>query len=74
MSTEAIGQKYQSAETEVKNYAHKYIKEAVLALWKGERLQGQYITASALSQLIKKRYKFENELDFEVKALNIAMT
>mgnify|MGYP006313247127 FL=1 len=46
MSYEAIAQKSGRGETQVKKHLSRYIKEAVLALWKGERLQGQYITAT----------------------------
>ena len=52
MSSEAIAQKSGRGETQVKNKLSRYIKDAVLALWEGERLQGQYITVTVLSPML----------------------
>ena len=43
-----------------------------MSFWRGERLQRQFVTASVLSELIKKRYNFEDVLDFDVRTMVIS--
>ena len=56
-----------AGDRQIKISVYLYIAEAVRTLAREDRLRGSYITANALSQVIKKRYLFVIELDFNVE-------
>jgi hypothetical protein len=74
MFTGAHTPNWQGAEAEVKSSVSLYIKEAVVALTRDDRLHCKYMTANVLSKLIQKRYTFIDVLDFDEPSLNGAMT
>ena len=74
MFTQSTAQNSRQVPRQVKEKLSLYIKEAVMSFWRGERLQRQYITASVLSELIKKRCIFRDVLEFDEPTLNGAMT
>ena len=74
MSREAITPNSQVTSTRVKSNRSLYVAEAIRALTRDDRLCGRFITADALSQVIKKKYDFSDELDFDIAMLNRSIT
>ena len=72
-ASEAVTPSYQVNCTRRISNHHSHVADAVRALTTDNRLRGRYITASALSQVIKKKYDFSNELDFDTATLNKAI-
>ena len=58
----------------IKKEKGSFVAEAVRALSSRKHLQGEFITAEALRNVIKSRYTFANELDFDVKYMNSAIS
>ena len=73
MSGADNGKNRTAGDRQIKISVYLYIAEAVRTLAREDRLRGSYITANALSQVIKKRYLFDIELDFNVEEVNRAM-
>ena len=58
----------------IKKEKGSFIAEAVQALSSQKQLQGEFVTAEALRNVIKSCYTFANELDFDVKHMNSAIS
>ena len=69
MSGAAVRQNIAVGKQQVEKSVSSYIAEAVRILAKEDQLRGRFITATALSNVIKKRHMFVDNLDFSIRDL-----